>query len=67
MMNMITMEVVEKAASWSENYYLRQILEDTLQEGWRRVETTRSFGIFTSSEKEIQARVIEACLGMRRK
>ena len=62
MMNMITMEVVEKAASWSENYHVINILEDTLQEGWRRVETTRILGILTRSEKEIQARVLEACL-----
>ena len=35
--NMIIMESVEKATSESENSHVKQILEDTLQEGWRRI------------------------------
>ena len=37
MINLITMEMVEKAVSRSENSHVKQILEDTIQEGWRRI------------------------------
>ena len=31
-------EIVEKAATESENGHVRQLLEETLQAGWRRLE-----------------------------
>ena len=62
MVNLITVEMVEKAVPQSENNHVIQMLEDTLQEGWRRIETARILRILDKSEEEIQARVLEACL-----
>ena len=62
MVKLITMEMVEKAVSQSENKHVKRMLEDTLQEGWRRIETTRILQILDKTDEEIQARVLEACL-----
>ena len=62
MVKLITMEMVEKAVSQSENKHVKRMLEDTLQEGWRRIETTRILQMLDKTDEEIQARVLEACL-----
>ena len=59
---LITMEVVEEAVSQSEKKHIEEIMEDTLQEGWMRIETTRILQILEETEEEVQARVMEACL-----
>ena len=56
------MEVVDDAVSQSEKKHIEEILEDTLQEGWRRIETTRILQILEETEEDVQAIVMEACL-----
>ena len=61
----ITTGVVEDAVSRSEIKHIENIVEDTLHEGWRRMETTRILGIMEETEEEVKERVLEACLSKK--
>ena len=59
---MITTGVMEDAVSRSEMKHIENIIEDTLHEGWRRVETKRLLRLLEETEEEVQERVIKACV-----
>ena len=62
---LITTGVMEDAVSRSEMKHIEHLIEDTLHEGWRRVETKRLLRLLEETEDEVQERVIKACLRKR--
>ena len=55
----ILIDLMEGSVKWVEEKPMRQLVDEVMQEGWMRLETSRINAIIRSSDMEVQRRLVE--------